>query len=274
MTKASTTSVPGDNLCWVTAPGYPTDWSWDEKWSDRQERIDGYDQTAVEQTSVWVFGCNGLGRTVAEVLTRKGYGRIGLCDPDVVELTNLNRTLWKPESIGEFKAMAAIRELCAVAPRPTEYIGFPGKLQEVLNRPELMTGISACLVGIDNDHGRALACRSLRRMGIPAVFYSLSPDTYSYEVFVQEPEGPCWACIHPDPYKTGLQGESRQGCPRTPAIADSCFIAVGYCCYALDSLIAARPRFWNLNRGYLHGEVAGRFERRTRSADCPCCGTP
>src|SRR3954470_14760166 len=91
----SISSTRLENLCSATASGLPSEWSWGENWSDRQERIHGFDQTAVRDAFVWLFGCNGLGRTTAEFLVRKGYGGIGLCDPDTVELSNLHRTLWR-----------------------------------------------------------------------------------------------------------------------------------------------------------------------------------
>src|SRR5688572_1556933 len=96
--------------------GLPKEAQWGEQWSDRQERIEGFDQKKIREATIWVCGCNGLGRTASEILIRKGYGRVVLIDDDVVESSNLNRTFWRPNAIGKFKVIQALEELCDVVP--------------------------------------------------------------------------------------------------------------------------------------------------------------
>jgi len=220
---------------------------------------------------VWIFGCNGLGRTTAEFVIRKGYGRVGLCDPDTVETSNLHRTLWRHDAVGEFKVIQAITELCEVAPGKTELLGYVGTLEETFS-DGLVSGATACIVGIDNDSGRAHAATELLKAEIPGIFFALSKDTYTYEVFVQQPGGPCWACAHPDRYVQGISYFETTACPKVPSIADPCLVAVGLCSYALDSLIMNRPRSWNFRQGHLHGELPERIQRLERRSDCPLCG--
>jgi len=248
----------------------PKDWLWDESWSDRQERIAGFDQQAVADAFVWVFGCNGLGRTLAEFLVRKGYGRVGICDDDIVEVTNLNRTLWRHEAVGKFKAVQALEELAEIAPSRTELIAYVGKLQEVVASP-LINGASACLIGIDNDRGRAEAAKALWSLKIPATFYSISADTFTYEVFIQEAAGPCWACLYPERYKDGLENLVGNPCSKTPSVADPCLAAIGLCSYALDSLLIGRPRYWNFRQGHLHGEIPETIKQVPKSFFCDLC---
>lgn len=185
---------------------------------------------------------------MAEFLVRKGYGRIGICDDDVVEITNLNRTLWRHDAVGKFKAVQALAELAAIAPSRTELVAHIGKLQEVLASP-LIRGAPACLIGFDNDRGRAQAAKALRELKIPAIFYSISADTFSYEVFVQETSGPCWACLHPDRYKEGMGLLVANPCSKTPSVADPCLLAVGLCSYHLIRCSWAAPDSGTFDRG-------------------------
>ena len=65
----------------------------------RQDTLNVY----VPETVV-VVGCGGVGSWVAYFLARIGVPRIYLIDPDVVELSNLNRCPFEPVHVGEHKA--------------------------------------------------------------------------------------------------------------------------------------------------------------------------
>jgi hypothetical protein len=193
-----------------------------------------------------------------------------VADNDTVDVSNLHRTLWQHAAVGEFKVIQALNELCSVAPGRTEILAYIGTLQEVFH-DGLADGATACIVGIDNDAGRAFAARELLSRKIPGIFYALSKDTYTYEVFVQEPGGACWACVHRDRYELAELPVAPTPCPKVPSIADPCLVAAGLCSYALDSLVMSRPRAWNLRQGHLHGELPETIRRVERREDCPLC---
>lgn len=174
--------------------------------------------------------------------------------------------------MGKFKAIQALEELAETAPSRTELVAYIGKLEEVLSSP-LIEGASACLIGIDNDHGRAQAARTLRELKIPAIFYSISADTFTYEVFVQDVTDPCWACLYPARYKEGLENLVFNPCSKTPSVADPCLEAVGLCSYALDSLLMRRPRYWNYRQGHLHGEIRETVLGILPSSGCSLCSS-
>ncbi len=206
-------------------------------------------------------------------MVRKGYGKVGICDPDTVEMSNLHRTLWRREAVGQFKSIRAVTELADIALGRTEILGYIGTLEETF-ADDLVSGATACIIGIDNDAGRAHAATQLFQLRIPGIFFALSKDTFTYEVFIQEPRGACWACAHPDRYLQGLTRFETTACPKVPSIADPCLVAVGLCCYALDSLVMGRPRSWNFRQGHLHGELPERIQRLIPRPDCPLCGVP
>jgi hypothetical protein len=61
---------------------------------DRQVRMFGQDgQRLIESVTVAIVGCGGLGSHVAQQLAYLGVTRFVLIDPDVVELSNLNRLI-------------------------------------------------------------------------------------------------------------------------------------------------------------------------------------
>jgi molybdopterin-synthase adenylyltransferase len=83
----------------------------------RQRLIGGWDQAALASATVVVVGTGALGNEVAKNLALAGVGRLLLCDPDVVDETNLSRAaLFTPEDIGRPKVDAARRSLSRLAP--------------------------------------------------------------------------------------------------------------------------------------------------------------
>ena len=65
-----------------------------------------------------VVGMGGLGAPAAQFLAAAGVGRLTLCDPDSVDLTNLQRqVLYAEPDVGARKVDAARRRLAAVNDR-------------------------------------------------------------------------------------------------------------------------------------------------------------
>lgn len=66
-------------------------------------------------SSALIVGLGGLGSPAATCLAAAGVGHIGLCDPDTVSLSNLQRqTLYTESRIGQPKALAARERLAAI----------------------------------------------------------------------------------------------------------------------------------------------------------------
>lgn len=73
-------------------------------------------QRRLAAASVLVVGLGGLGAPAASYLAGAGVGRLGLCDPDTVSLTNLHRQLlYTTEQVGQPKALCAAERLRAQA---------------------------------------------------------------------------------------------------------------------------------------------------------------
>lgn len=88
--------------------------------SDFTRTIDLIGRTAFEKlqnSSVCVFGCGGVGSYVVEALARSGVGRITIVDNDVVDCSNINRQLIALNStVGMPKAQAAAERVADINP--------------------------------------------------------------------------------------------------------------------------------------------------------------
>ncbi|MEZ0486784.1 molybdopterin-synthase adenylyltransferase MoeB [Fibrella aquatica] len=74
-------------------------------------------QLTIKKSRVLVVGAGGLGCPVLLYLTAAGVGRIGVIDPDVVDLSNLQRqVLYTTSDIGQPKAKAAVAHLQRLNP--------------------------------------------------------------------------------------------------------------------------------------------------------------
>lgn len=72
-------------------------------------------QKRLGRSSALIIGLGGLGSPVATCLAAAGVGHIGLCDADVVSLSNLQRqTLYSEAQIGTPKVIAARDRLQAI----------------------------------------------------------------------------------------------------------------------------------------------------------------
>lgn len=70
----------------------------------------------LQQQTVAVAGCGGLGSNVAVLLARAGIGRLILIDHDVVEPSNLNRQHFFLDDLGQLKVEALAAHLRRIRP--------------------------------------------------------------------------------------------------------------------------------------------------------------
>ena len=74
-------------------------------------------QQRLSDARVLIVGLGGLGCPVALYLAAAGVGQIGLCDPDHVDITNLQRqVLYRTDDCGRLKVDCAKQALEALNP--------------------------------------------------------------------------------------------------------------------------------------------------------------
>ena len=153
-------------------------------------------QQKLSDASVLVVGCGGLGAPALYYLTAMGIGHLGLCDGDIVSLSNLNRQLlYTSEDIGKPKASTACRRLLALNPRlkTTVYDSFL--------TPELAANIvpayDITLDCLDNFAARFILNDACVAAGKPFVHAGVG-EFYGQLLTVTPGKGPCLRCLFPD----------------------------------------------------------------------------
>ena len=169
-------------------------------------------QQKLRDASVFVVGAGGLGAPVLYYLTAMGIGHLGICDGDVVSLSNLNRQLlYTEDDLGKPKVLAAEKRLLALNPRlrTTVYNCFLDKeLAE-----NIVSAYDIAVDCLDNYEDRFLLNDACIKAGKPFVHAGVG-EFYGQLMTITPGTGPCLRCLFPrGEYKRGEhgQGEHKRG---------------------------------------------------------------
>jgi len=146
--------------------------------------------------SVLVIGCGGLGAAVLYYLAAMGIGSLGMCDGDVVSLSNLNRQiLYTMDDIGKPKAATAEKRLLALNPclKTTVYDRFMD--EELAGR--IIPGYDIAVDCLDNFGARFILNDACIAAGKPFVHAGVG-EYYGQMLTVTPGTGPCLRCIFPN----------------------------------------------------------------------------
>lgn len=139
-----------------------------------------------------VIGCGGLGCNILVHLAGAGIGGLSLCDPDVVDASNLDRQfLYRPADIGRPKAECAAAALAAYAPA-VEISVF----QKRIEKPGDLAFAAACdilFLAVDNNVPREAAQRFAGDTGIPLVNGGVN-GAYGAAYLYLPRQTPCLSC--------------------------------------------------------------------------------
>ncbi len=168
--------------------------------------IGGPGQQRLKAARVLMVGVGGLGSAAAPMLAAAGVGVLGLADPDVVGLSNLQRqTIYRTDDIGRLKVDCAREDLNALNPHvevATHPVWLtPDNAAEIVDRYDLVLdgtddfatrfAVNAACYG----RGRVLVSGAIQRWtGQVAVF--------SAGVTRDRPisaRAPCYRCLVPEP---------------------------------------------------------------------------
>jgi molybdopterin/thiamine biosynthesis adenylyltransferase len=145
-----------------------------------------------------VVGAGGLGSPVALYLAASGVGQITLCDPDVVDLTNLQRQIiHRTDAIGQAKVVSARDTLAGINPGTRVEV-----VQERVSGDQLdalVRDADIVLDCCDNFATRHAVNRACVKHGRPLV--SGAGIRFDGQVAVFDPrdaESPCYHCLFPE----------------------------------------------------------------------------
>lgn len=154
-------------------------------------------QQRLASAAVLIVGIGGLGSPVGLYLAAAGVGRIGLVDPDVVDVTNLQRQVIHDTSrLGLRKVDSAATAIQHLNPGVT-VDRHPVALQAD-NVLEVLNGYDIVIDATDNFPTRYLLNDASLHLRIPVVHGSVYKFEGQASVF-RPYAGPCYRCLFPQP---------------------------------------------------------------------------
>jgi molybdopterin/thiamine biosynthesis adenylyltransferase len=143
---------------------------------------------------VAIVGAGGLGAPSALYLAAAGVGRIGLIDPDVVALSNLQRQeIFRAGDVGRVKVEAAAERLHDLNPEVA--VETKAETLTAANAQALLMGYDLVLDGTDDFATRFAVNDACLALGAPLVSGAIGRWTGQVAVFEGQP---CYRCFVPE----------------------------------------------------------------------------
>jgi len=231
-----------------------------------QSTVPGFDLAALQAAHIVLIGAGGIGSQVAMAMIRKGLGRLTVVDDDRVEHKNLTRQLFSRRDVGKLKAVQLAKQLRRDGLFPTKIEAFPRRFQELVDRSHDFGKASVLICGVDNNPSRRGVSAFALEHDMAVIHAAVSRDGNQLYVMVQEPGHACWGCAFPH-----YVNDSNYPC-NLPGIIDVLQVVAGFIVFAVDSVVCARPRAWNVRETYLDGSLPDRARLIDRRPDCVLCG--
>jgi molybdopterin/thiamine biosynthesis adenylyltransferase len=233
----------------------------------RLPEIGAEGQARLRNAAVLVVGAGGLGSAALLYLAAAGVGRIGIVDPDKVELDNLHRqVIHGTSTLGSLKTESAQRRLQDVSPHVS--VDTHSELFSESNADDLTRSYVLVVDGSDNLATRRLINRTCIQQQKPMVFGSVVRFEGQVSVFDAR-RGPCYRCVFPDlPDSGAIESPSAAGVfGPLPGI-----IGTLQALEAMKALLEIGQPL--IGRLLTFDGLSGRFEevRIKKNPHCPECG--
>ena len=159
-------------------------------------QIDVAGQMQLLNSHVLLFGAGGLGSPVAMYLAASGIGTITIVDPDIVDLSNLQRQiLHLNENLGQDKVISAKQTLLDLNPQ-TEV----RTIKSVLKNSDLENEIAAADIVVDatdNFESRFDINAACVKQKTPLVVGAVIRFEGQVMVFSMDDMSACYQCLYP-----------------------------------------------------------------------------
>ena len=156
--------------------------------------VGGPGQAKLINAKVLVIGAGGLGAPLLLYLAAAGVGTIGICDNDVVSLSNLQRQIVHTTSrVGELKTASAKATLNALNPHP-KIIAHAFRL-DASNALDVVSQYDLVADGCDNFPTRFLvsdACYFARKTLVSAAVGQFDGQISTFKPHEESPSGEPW----------------------------------------------------------------------------------
>jgi molybdopterin/thiamine biosynthesis adenylyltransferase len=215
---------------------------------------------------VLVVGVGGLGCPAAWALAKAGIARIGLCDDDDVDRTNLHRQiLFSDVDVGCSKLDAAARALRDVQPTIELELHRRRLLPDTAER--MVRNYDLVLEGADNFATKFLAADACSVAGVPVVH--ASAVRWVGTAFAVGSRGrPCYRCVFEDP----LSAEDAPNCSDAGVMGPVVGVVAAIQADLALALLGGRDVAGQLVTFDGRTEALRRWRPAARP-DCPLCGS-
>jgi len=167
-------------------------------------------QRRLRGARVLCIGAGGLGSPIAMYLAAAGIGGLGLVDPDVVEITNLQRqVLFGQKDLGRRKLDAARDRLVDINPHVD--VQVHPELFAAANAMRIAADYDVIIDGTDNFPTRYLSNDVAVWLRKPNVYGSILRFDGQVGVFAPHLGAPCYRCMCPQPPPPGLVPSCAEG---------------------------------------------------------------
>ena len=170
-------------------------------------------QKRLKNSSVFVVGAGGLGSPLLLYLAAAGVGRIGIIDPDVVDMSNLQRQiLYNVADIGKSKAETAREKLLAMNPEIEIDAFFMPLTRE--NALDLISKYDIVADGTDNFQTRYLvndACVLAGKVNVYASIFRFEGQVSVFNLSKNGERGVNYRDLFPAPPPPGLVPDCAEG---------------------------------------------------------------
>lgn len=258
------------------------------RWMDLSPRASAWEpQLALRRSRVLLVGLGGTGSAAARDLVASGVGLLHCVEPDVVELSNLNRqTLFREADLGTPKLDAALTALRALNSDAT-VTGERGEVRGPSDLEDLLTGggprYDLLLLAADRPPViRRWANQVCLATGTPWAEAGYRGPLVSAGVFAPG-RGACWECLRSAEIERRdlrlAPGQDEEAAsprmPWNPVNAVTASLSGGLLAHAAIMLLCGIPPVEPGCRFGLNLMVPGEAitQRAERRADCPACGT-
>ena len=170
-------------------------------------------QEKLKNSSVLCIGAGGLGSPSCLYLAAAGVGRIGIVDPDIVELSNLQRQIiHQTKDIGEDKVDSAKNKLTEL--NPNIKVTIANELIHTDNLSTLIKDVDIVLDGTDNFESRFeinKVCVDYKKPLVSAAVIRFEGQVSVFKGY--EKDQPCYQCLYTE------EGDDNESCVQSGVLA-------------------------------------------------------
>ncbi len=174
--------------------------------------VGGTGQERLLRARVLVVGAGGLGSPLLLYLAAAGVGTLGVVDPDVVDLSNLQRqVIHDGGSLGRPKVDSAAERIRAI--NPEIVVERHHTKLTAANAAELIAGYDVIADGTDNFTARFLindTCFFTGKTLVSAAILRFEGQISTFKPHLG-PAHPCYRCLFPEPPPPGLVPSCAEG---------------------------------------------------------------